>query len=239
MTEQQESFLSNTTAIISLIIGGLGFISAIGTLIFTTRNNNRNYKLQDDKNEREKSKAYNRVLGNFLKVYHSYIKHKHLLNENGIENIPDSALEQIIEKIDNFEHEIKKFRIVIDNESEIIPELTIQLHEIMDLLGRFEIMSEQFKNNALDLNLQKNKLVLKRAFVFSIKDLLDDYFEDLINDLSKKAEISNEFKDHLAEFNSDETIGRNIKLQQKLTERMLVSLSKQLGREVTIKELFN
>jgi hypothetical protein len=100
-------------------------------------------------------------------------------------------------------------------------------------------MSEQFKNNALDLNLQKNKLVLKRAFVFSIKDLLDDYFEDLINDLSKKAEISNEFKDHLAEFNSDETIGRNIKLQQELTERMLVSLSKQLSREVTIKELFN
>src|SRR5690554_4155839 len=121
MTEQQEPFLSNTTAIISLIIGGLGFISAIGTLIFTTRNNNRNYIIQADKNEREKSKAYNRVLGNFLKVYHSYIKHKYLLNENGMENIPDSAFEQIIDKIDNFEYEIKKFRIVIDNESEIIP----------------------------------------------------------------------------------------------------------------------
>ena len=239
MTEQQEPFLSNTTAIISLIIGGLGFISAIGTLIFTTRNDNRNYIIQADKNEREKSKAYNRVLGNFLKVYHSYIKHKYLLNENGMENIPDSAFEQIIDKIDNFEYEIKKFRIVIDNESEIIPELTIQLHEIMDLLGRFEIMTEQFKNNAFDLNLQKNKLVLKRAFIFSIKDLLDDYFGDLINDLSEKAEVSNEFKDNLSEFNSEETIGRNLKLQQKLTERMLASLSRQLGRQVTIKELFN
>ncbi|MCD8450339.1 hypothetical protein LNI98_11635 [Tenacibaculum dicentrarchi] len=239
MTEQQEPFLSNTTAIISLIIGGLGFISAIGTLIFTTRNNNRNFELQAEKNEREKSKAYNRVLGNFLKVYHSYIKHKHLLNENGMQNIPDFALEQIIDKIDNFEHEIEKFRIVVDNESEIIPELTIQLHEILDLLSRFQIMSEQFRNNSFDLNLQKNKLVLKRAFVFSIKDLLDEYFTDLINDLSEKAEVSDEFKENLAEFNSEETIERNLELQSTLLERILASLSRQLGRTVTTDELFN
>tara|TARA_R110000764_G_scaffold119039_2_gene206633 strand:- start:33506 stop:34228 length:723 start_codon:yes stop_codon:yes gene_type:complete len=239
MTEQQEPFLSNTTAIISLIIGALGFISAIGTLIFTTRNNNRNFELQKENNEREKSKAYNRVLGNFLKVYHSYIKHKHLLNENGMKNIPDFALEHTIDKIDNFEHEIEKFRIVVDNESEIIPELTIQLHEILDLLGRFQLMSEQFRNNTFDLNLQKNKLVLKRAFIFSIKDLLDDYFNDLINDLSEKAEVSEEFKKNLSEFNSEETIERNFELQNTLFERMLESLSRQLGRTVTIDELFN
>lgn len=239
MIEQQEPFLSNITAIISLIIGALGFISAIGTLIFTTRNNNRNFELQTEKNEREKSKAYNRVLGNFLKVYHSYIKHKHLLNENGMQNIPDFALEQAIDKTDNFEHEIEKFRIVVDNESEIIPELTIQLYEILDLLGRFQIMSEQFRNNSFDLNLQKNKLVLKRAFIFSIKDLLDEYFTDLINYLSEKAEVSDEFKKNLAEFNSEETIERNLELQSTLLERMLASLSRQLGRTVTIDELFN
>tara|TARA_R110000744_G_C19361432_1_gene561448 strand:+ start:1916 stop:2638 length:723 start_codon:yes stop_codon:yes gene_type:complete len=239
MTEQQEPFLSNTTAIISLIIGGLGFISAIGTLIFSTRNNNRNYELQSDKNEREKSRAYNRVLGNFLKVFHSYIKHKYLLNENGMENIPDFALEQTIEKIDNFEHEIEKFKIVVDNESEILPELTIQLHEILDLLSRFQIMSEQFKNNSFDLKLQKNKLVMKRAFIFSIKDLLDEYFSDLINDLSEKAEASNEFKENLVEFNSEETIERNLELQNMVLERMSASLSRQLGRTISINELFN
>ena len=238
MTEQQEPFLSNTTAIVSLIVGGLGFLSAIGTLIFTTINNNRNFKLQSDKNEREKSKAYNRVLGNFLKVYHSYIKHKHLLNENGIKKIPDFALEQVIEKIDHFEKEIEKFKVVVDHESEIIPELTIQLHEILDLLGRFQLMSEQFRNNEFDTNLQQNKLVLKRAFVYSVKDLLDEYFTDLINDLSERAEVSDEFKENLSKINSEEAIEKNLELQDKLFERMLDSLSRQLGRTVTFEELF-
>ncbi len=238
MTEQQEPFLSNTTAIVTLIVGGLGFLSAIVTLIFTTVNNTRNFKLQSDKNEREKSKAYNRVLGNFLKVYHSYIKHKHLLNENGIEKIPDFTLEQVIEKIDHFEKEIEKFKTVVDHESEIIPELTIQLHEILDLLGHFQLMSEQFRNNEFDINLQQNKLVLKRAFVYSIKDLLDEYFADLINDLSERAEVSEEFKENLAKINSEEAIEKSLELQDKIFERILDSLSRQLGRTVTFEELF-
>ena len=238
MTEQQEPFLSNTTAIVSLIVGGLGFLSAIGTLIFTTINNKRNFKLQLDKNEREKSKAYNRVLGNFLKVYHSYIKHKHLLNENGIKKIPDFALEQVIEKVDHFEKEIEKFKVVVDQESEIIPELTIQLHEILDLLNRFQLMSEQFRNNEFDINLQQNKLVFKRAFVYSIKDLLDEYFTDLINELSQRAEVSEEFNENLAIFNSEEAIEKNLELQDKLFERLLDSLSRQLGRTITFEDLF-
>ena len=127
----------------------------------------------------------------------------------------------------------------MDNESEILPELTIQLHEILDLLSRFQIMSEQFKNNSFDLKLQKNKLVMKRAFIFSIKDLLDEYFSDLINDLSEKAEASNEFKENLVEFNSEETIERNLELQNMVLERMSASLSRQLGRTISINELFN
>lgn len=238
MIEQEEPFLNNTTAIVSLIIGGLGFLSAIGTLIFTARNNNRNYQLQIDKDEREKSKSYNRVLGNLLKVYHSYIKHKHILHENGLKDFPDFMLEQLIDKIDNFEQEIENFRNVVENESEIIPELTIQLHELLDLLKRFQLMSELFRDYEFDLNLQQNKIVLKRAFIFSVKELLDEYFLDLINDLSEKAEVTDGFKENLAEFNSEETIERNLELQNKLIERMLDSLSRQLNRPVSRKELF-
>lgn len=235
----EQTFLNNTTAIVSLIVGALGFLSALVALIFTVRNNNRNYKLQADKNEREKNKSYNRVLGSLLKVYHSYIKHKYLYSDDGVKNIPDFALIKLIDKIDNFEPEINRFKIVADNESEIIPELTFQIHELLDLLSRFQLMSEQIANDEFDSDLQKNKLMLKRAHIYAVKELLDEYFLNLIIDLSKKADVDDEFQKALSEFNSDETIKKNLELQKTLFDRMITSLSKQLSRTVTMDELLN
>ena len=239
MIEQEQIFLKNTTAIVSLTVGVLGFLSAIGTLIFTARNNNRNYKLQAEIDEREKTKSYNRVLGNLLKVYHSYIRHKHLYNDDGMKDIPDNSLIKFINKIDNFEFEINRFKIIANNESEIIPELTIQIHGLLDILSRFQLMTEQIPNDEFNADLQKNKLVLKRAHIFAVSELLDKYFSELINDLSKKADVDNEFQKTLSEFNSDETIEKNLELQKILFDRMIESLSKQLNRAVTMNELLN
>lgn len=140
MIEQQEPFINNTTAIVSLIVGIAGFLSAIITLIFTVRNNNRNYKIQAEKHANEKSKSYNKVLGSLLKVYHSYNKHKFLLKEDGMDNIPDKNLIKMIDLIDDFECEIKRFKETTNSESEIIPELTMELHELNDILSRFQII---------------------------------------------------------------------------------------------------
>ncbi len=242
---EKVTLLNNSTAIASLIVGGLGFLSAIITLIFNAHNNNRNFELQakinslqNEKENREKSKAYNRVLGNLLKLFHSYVKHKQLLDENGVNNIPDNYLLQILDEIDSFENEIERFNIVANNETEIIPELTMQLHQLLEVLNRFLFMSKQFRDNESDSYLQDNKLILKRAFVYSICEFLDDMFNDVINELSQKAETTNEFKILIAQFNSEKTIKKSIEIQEKLTKRLLESLSRQLGKEVTKEELF-
>ena len=154
-----------------------------------------------------------------------------------MKNFPDHILEQIIGKVDSFENEIEKFQVVINNESEIIPELTIQLHEILDLLGRFQIMSEKFKNKEFNLESDMNRLVLKRAHLFSVKELLDEYFSELINDLSEKADVSDKFKEIMFEFNSEKTRKSLLEIQNLLIERMLESLSRQLGRKITFNDL--
>jgi len=137
---------------VTLIIGLLGFTTAILTLIFSHLNNNRNltFLLEKDKRDREdrlkrdelefnkdkwdRQKAYNRVLGCLLKVFRSYIVHKHYYNEKGVENIPDSLLPQLLDKIDHFNSDIKSLNKTVNIETEIIPELTIILHEFLDLL---------------------------------------------------------------------------------------------------------
>ena len=238
MTELQDRIFNDTTATVSLIIGILGFLSAIETLIFSAINNRRNFKLQSEKNEIEKSKAYNRVLGNLLKVYHSYVKHKMLFAENGVENIPDFALIQMIEKIDNFAEEIIKFRIVAEKESEIIPELTFEIHDLLDILGRFELMTEhtkspEFKNGPFD-----RILIIKRSHIFAVQEILDEYFSSLISDLSKKADVDDEFQKSLNEFNSAESLNKIIEMQKEIFERLLASLSRQIGEEIKMEDIW-
>jgi len=230
-----ENIINNSTAIVSLIVGTLGFLTAILTLIFSSRNNRRNYKLQEHKENRERSKSYNRVLGNLLKVYHSYIKHKHLYKDEGVQDFPDAVLVQFVDKIDNFEVEIVKFKKVVENESEIIPELTIYIHELLDLLSRFELLSEHIPINDSSIE----KLVFKRAHNYAVSELLDEYFDDLILKLSQKADIEENFIETLKEFNSDDTICKTIKIQQKILKRMMESLSKQTGQNLEISDLIN
>lgn len=238
-------FLSNSTAIASLVVGGLGFMSAIATLMFNAYNSKKNFELQvkinnlqHEKDNRDKSKAYNRVLGNLLKVFHAYVKHKQLLSESGFKDVPDEYLLKLLDEIDSFESEIVKFNSVANSETEIIPELTMQLHQLLEILNRFLLMTKHFKKNQSDSYLQENKLILKRAYIYSVSEYLDEMFDDVIKELSYKAETSNEFKDLISQFNSQETINQSFEIQEKLILRLLESLSRQFGREVTRDELF-
>ncbi|MFC0878931.1 hypothetical protein ACE01N_20220 [Saccharicrinis sp. FJH2] len=242
------------TSTATLTVGLLGFITAILTLIFSNSNNKRNHyfllekdkrdredKLKKDeldfaKDKRERQRAYNRVLGCFLKVYHSYIKHKFLFNEDGISIMPDKYLIQMLDKIDNFIEEINTFKRIVITETEIIPELTIHLHELLDILSRFELLSAQIPTDPSQPDTEKMKVVFQRAHTFAVSELLDEYFTDLIEKLSKKAEVSDDFIDLMKEFNSSETMERNIKTQQEIMERMMQSLSRQLGQDVTIND---
>ena len=69
------------TALATLTVGLLVFIATMLTLIFSTRNSRLNYNFLLQKDKAEKQKSYNKVLGSFLKVYHSYLKHNLLFKE--------------------------------------------------------------------------------------------------------------------------------------------------------------
>ena len=232
----------------TLIVGILGFTTAILTLIYSNYSNKRNHnfllekdkrdredRLKKDeldfaKDKREKQRAYNRILGSFLKLYHSYINHKYFFKETGIPILPDSILTQIVEKIDNFNSEVKSFKKTFNKESEIVPELTIYLHDILIILERFKIVVTQISNDPSIEDPEKIKLIVQRAHLFAVEEMLDKYFIDLIDSIANKAEVSDEFLEEIKEFNSKETVDKNIELQSELFNRFLESISRQTGQ---------
>jgi hypothetical protein len=244
------------TSAATIIVGILGFTMAILTLIYSNNNNKRNHsfilekdkrdredRLKKDeldfaKDKRERQKAYNRVLGSFLKVYHSYIQHKFLFSELGVPNIPDKNLMQFISKLDNLNSEISLFKKVVSEESAIIPELTIYLHEILNLLGRFEMVEIELPADNSIEDLQKTKLLVQRAHSYAVQELLDEYFTDLIDKMAIKAEISDEFLKEIKEFNSIETVERNTEMQGKIMNRYIESISRQTGQNIDLNNIF-
>lgn len=235
----------------TLIVGILGFTSTILALIFSNLNTKRNlnFLLEKDKRDREdklkrdeldfakdkyeRQKAYNRVLGSFLKLYHSYLQHQYIFNENGLKVIPDEYLLAIVEKIDNLDVEILLFKKIVSEESAILPELTIYLHEIQNLLSRFVIVAEQFSKDNSDIEGKDTKLLIQRAHSYAVKEMLDEYFEDLIEKLAIKADVSEDFLNEIRKFNSDETIEKNMESQSEIMKRFFESLSKQTGQNIT------
>ena len=149
----------STTEFLSLLFGLLGFITAIATIFFTSRHNSNSLRLQQNKEEWERKKAYNHVFGRFLNLYHSYVKHKFLFDDEGVEILHDDILIKSVDLIDNFQNEVNKFRNVVDKETEIIPELSLLIHELLDLLSRFELIGSMIPINVEDPNSLKSKLM--------------------------------------------------------------------------------
>ncbi len=241
----------------TLIVGVFGFTMAILTLIYSNFNNKRNHKflLEKDKRDREdrlkkdeldfakdkrdRQKAYNRVLGSFLKVYHSYIQHKYLFSESGVSNIPDKYLMKTVEKLDNLNFEIISFKKTVSEESSILPELTIYLHEILNLLGRFEMVVAEIPTDISEEDSINAKLIVQRAHSFAVEELLDEYFTDLIEKIAIKADISDEFLTEIKEFNSTGTIERNMEMQNEILKRYIESISRQTGQDIDINSIFS
>jgi hypothetical protein len=252
---QEDFFKSTITATATIIVGLLASFTGILTIIVSYYSNKRNlnFLLEKDKREhesrqkkdelefakdtRDKQKAYNRILGAFLKVYHSYVKHKFLFDEKGVNNFPDQYLLQTLDKIDNFKIEISSFKKRFEEEAEIIPELTIYLHEILDILGRFELLDGQIPVDPNNPDAETAKLVFQRAHTYAVSELLDSYFEDLIEKIARKADVSEEFLKELKDINSKDSIEFNIRTQKEIMDRMFASLSRQTGQEINIDTL--
>lgn len=228
--------MNDSATIVALIVGVLGFVAAILTLVYTNINNRKNLELSQSIDRRESQKSYNRVLGSLLKVYHSFLKHKMLFSENGVEHMPDHLLITKIDELDSFEENIDHFRAVTEDELEIIPELTLFIHELLDLLGRFEMVSQHFESIEVQEGISSDQLELlklkfKRAHNYSYEEVLDEYFLDLIHLISEKSDVQDDFLKEVKSYNSEESFEESAKVQSEIKNRMQESLSRQLGTD--------
>lgn len=235
--------MNDSATIVALIVGVLGFVVAILTFIYTNKNNRKNLELSQSIDRRDTQKSYNRVLGSLLKVYHSFLKHKMLFNEDGVEHMPDEVLMLKIEELDSFEDNIEYFKVVTTEESEIIPELTLYIHELIELLEKFRLVSEHFSSlgsvgGIPDDQLQLLKLAFMRAHNFSYQEILDEYFIDLIELISDKADVEDGFLEEVKSYNSEESSSESLTIQSKIKSRLEESLSRQLGEDFSFDDFF-
>ena len=237
--------LNDSASIVALVVGTLGFSSAIITLIFSAKHNRKTLDLQLRIDAQDRQKSYNRVMGSLLKTYRSYLNHKMLYAETGVKSIPDKLLIMQLDNLDSFEAEIVYFQQVTNEESEIIPELTIYIHELLDFLNRFKIISKNLSSSeqiegvdqSLSEQIDQFKLAIKRAHNYSYEELLDQCFLDLLNLISKKADVSEDFMNEVKMFDSEEMASETLKFQEKIKTRMQESINRQLGTEINIDEL--
>lgn len=72
------------------------------------------------------------------KLYFSYIKHKSIYSEESSFNIPDEIYSVIVKHIDTFNSDIDEFKLSVDKESEVIPEIIIETHILFDTIDKNE-----------------------------------------------------------------------------------------------------
>jgi len=145
---------------------------------------------------------------------------------------------QMVAKLDNLNAEIISFKKTVSEESAILPELTIYLHEILNLLGRFEMVVAEIPTDISIEDSAKAKLLIQRAHSFAVQELLDEYFTDLIEKMAIKAEISDEFLKEIKEFNSTEAVERNMEMQSEILKRYIESISRQTGQDIDVNNIF-
>lgn len=217
---------------LATITGALiAFFGAMTTLLITSRYSKLNYNFLVQKDRYEKQKSYNRVLGSFLKVYHSFLKHNLLFSENKQKFIPDDQLISFAQKLDNLTRDIEAFKKTVNEEAEILPEITLNLHSIIDLLDRFEIANTEIPNDVNVDDTENSKLVILRAQAFAVNEILNDAFHDLINTIAIKAEVSEEFLNNLRDYNSDSYEEKSLDQQEEIYKRFIESYERQTGKK--------
>ena len=105
------------------------------------------------------------------------------------------------------------------------------------MLDRFEIFSSEISNDIKFQNTEITKLVLQRAQNFAVKEILDEMFQDLIEQIAIKAEVSNNFLNDIKEYNSETYEEKSLENQQHIFKRFLESLSRQIGKEIKVEDL--
>ncbi|MCD2259132.1 hypothetical protein [Psychroserpens luteolus] len=201
------------------------YIITIGTVIAYLFDKGRTIWIE----KKAKQVSYNRLFSSVLKLHFSYIKHTELYAEKPPMNIPDEMFIPMIEHIDTFSTDIDEFKKTIDRESDIVPEIIIQTHNLFDTIDRIRIvdrMQEKNSKNNIEVSESEN-IAVKRALFYAMSETFDDFFEDIILQLHKKSSSSHDFVSMLKHFKTDEYKEEVAFEQKKIMKRYYESLNRQ------------
>jgi hypothetical protein len=177
---------------------------------------------------KKKQEAYNRIFVAIVKLFYSYQKHKNLYAEKPSINLPDEVYSLIVKHIDTFDNDLEYFKESIIKESEIIPEISIESHLLFELSDRILILDIMgLVETVISEMTNEQKLMAKRAQFYSLEKVFDEFFENILEKVRKRADVKKEFMDKLSYFGTLEYEIENFNFQKEIAKKYLDSLYRQ------------
>ncbi|MGM0589448.1 MAG: hypothetical protein ACQETE_13585 [Bacteroidota bacterium] len=174
------------------ISAGLGFIIKLGYQIWSDR--------------KKKKQAYNRVFSAIIKLYYSYLRHKNIYSEEIPFHIPEEEIANAVNLLDTFENDLQNFSDAIMEETAIIPEASFKAHllfrdiESTRIIDKIDSIDDDSKES-----INHQKLVVNRALFYATEEVFDDFFNDIIKDISNHTSVNSSFIEKLLNLNNSET----------------------------------
>lgn len=180
------------------------------------------------KDNKKKKEAYHKVFTGTIKMYFSYQKHKMIYQEQALLGMPDEIYIVIAKHLDTFTNDIENLKKVIDEETDIIPEISLTTFAMFDIVDRFRVIdrissSGQFETEVTD----KEKLVIRRAQFFALDEFMSEFFKDVIEEIRKETLVDKSFTKRLFYLDSEDYQQEAVIEQMNLMKRYYESLHRQ------------
>lgn len=180
------------------------------------------------KDSKKKKQAYHKVFTGVLKLYYSYQKHKIIYREEAVLGLPNEIYIVIAKHLDSFNADIDSFKKIIDEETEIIPEISLTTYAMFDIIDRFRVVDRISASGQPNTAITDNeKLVIRRGQFFALEEFLTEFFKDVIQEIRNKTLVSKKFTERLFYLDSDEYEREAIAEQINIMRRYYESLHRQ------------
>ncbi len=187
------------------------------------------------KENKKKKESYHKVFTGTIKLYFSYQKHKMLYQEETFMGFPDEIYMVIVKYLDTFNHDIENFKKIIEEETDIIPEISLTTYAMFDIIDRFRVVDRISSSGQPNTDItDSEKLTIRRAHFFALEEFMNDFFKDVIEEIRKETLVSKKFTNRLFYLDSEDYQQETFQEQMNIMKRYYESLHRQgeLSEEV-------
>ncbi|MGE0636128.1 MAG: hypothetical protein AB7P01_06795 [Bacteroidia bacterium] len=177
---------------------------------------------------KKKKEAYHKVFTGTIKLYFSYQKHRMIYQEQAVLGMPNDIYNVIAKHLDTFNSDIEAFKLVIDEEADIIPEISLTTYAMFDIVDRFRVVDRITTSGQPNTEITDNeKLVIRRAQFSALEEFMTDFFKDVIEEIRKKTLVSKDFTKRLFYLDTEEYQQEAMTEQMNIMRRYYQSLHRQ------------